>query len=211
MACVGGKSVDADLQLVERDHLEASLDLPPQFGGVGLQSFIRATNEELLGSWASITSDLITFFRSKNLPVYTKLANALESMVDSPDTLTEVPAIPVIESRLAIGTRAHAFIDIIPQAEIDFSTSLVMGERTVEISGRYSPLEAPTRPDPIVLPDLRTPEDYASAPCKHECAVLKQSRHLRQAHEVWKEGSMVQRALMLSRAGQCVWVRHRKS
>ncbi len=77
------------------------------------------------------------------------------------------PAIPVIESLLAISTRAHAFLDIIPQAEIDFTTSLVMGERTVEIPGRYSPLEAPTRPDPIVLPDLRIPTDYAGAPCKH--------------------------------------------
>jgi hypothetical protein len=57
---------------------------------------------------------------------------------------------------LAINTRAHAFLDIIPQAEINFTTSLGMGEMTVEIPGRYSPLEAPTRPDPIVLPDLRT-------------------------------------------------------
>ncbi len=83
MACVGGKSLDADLQPVERDHLAASLDLPPQFGGVCLQSLIRAADEELMGSWASITSDLITFFRSKNLPVYTKLVDALDSMADS--------------------------------------------------------------------------------------------------------------------------------
>ena len=32
---------------------------------------------------------------------------------------------------------------------------------------------------------------------------MKQSRHVRRAHEVWKDGSVVQRALMLSRAGQC--------
>ena len=42
-----------------------------------------------------------------------------------------------------------------------------------------------------------------NAPCKHECAILKQSRHVRQAHEVWTNGSTIQRALMLSRAGQC--------
>ena len=77
-----------------------------------------------------------------------------------------------------------------------------MGERSVEIPGRYAPLKAPTRPDPIILPDLRTPQDYATAPCKHECAVLKQSRHVRQAHEVLREGTMMQRALMLSRAAR---------
>jgi hypothetical protein len=129
MACVGGKSLDADLHPVERDHLASSLDLPPQFGGVGLQSLIRGADEELLGSWASITSDHITFFRSEVLPVYTKLADALDSMGDSLETLTEVPVIPVIESMLAISPRAHAFLDIIPQADIDFTTSLVMGER----------------------------------------------------------------------------------
>jgi hypothetical protein len=33
-------------------------------------------------------------------------------------------------------------------------------------------LEAPTRPEPIVLPGLRNPADYATAPCKYECAIL---------------------------------------
>ena len=125
-----------------------------------------------------------TFFRSKDLPVCTKLADALDAMADSPETLIEEPAIPAIESMLAISARAHTFLETIPQIETDFATSLVMGERTVDIPGRYSPLEAPTRPDPIVLPDLRTPVDYATAPCKHECVILKQSRHIRQAHEV---------------------------
>ena len=77
-----------------------------------------------------------------------------------------------------------------------------MGERIVEIPGRYSSLEQPSRPNPIVMPDLRSPVDYVNAPCKHECAILKQSRHVRQAHEVWTDGSTIQRALMLSRAGQ---------
>ena len=107
------------------------------------------------------------------MPVYTKLADALDSMVDSPETLAEELAIPAIKSMLAISARAHAFLETIPQIENDFATSLVISERSVEIPGRYSPIEAPTRPDPVVLPDLRTPKDYATAPCKHECAVLK--------------------------------------
>ena len=37
----------------------------------------------------------------------------------------------------------------------------------------------------------------------HECAVLKPSRHVRRANEVWRDGADMQRALMLSRAGQC--------
>jgi len=86
---------------------------------------------------------------------------------------------------------------------MEFATSLVMGERIVEIPGRYSPFEAPSRHGPIVHPDLRAIRGYATAPCKHERAALKQSRHVRQAHEVWRDGTVMQRSFMLSRAGQC--------
>ncbi len=81
-------------------------------------------------------------------------------MADTHGNVLVETTILAIESMLAVSTRAHAFFDTIPQAEINFTTSLVMGERTVEIPGQYSPLEQPSRPDPIVLPDLRTPADY---------------------------------------------------
>jgi hypothetical protein len=55
----------------------------------------------------------------------------------------------------------------------------------------------------MVLPDLRIPADYATTACKHECAVLKQSRHIKQTHAVWIARSVTQRALMRSRSGQC--------
>ncbi len=48
------------------------------------------------------------------MSVYTKLADALDSMVDSPETFAEEPAIPVIESILAISEGAHAFLETIP-------------------------------------------------------------------------------------------------
>ena len=36
LSCVGAATLDLSLQGTQRDHLSASLDLPPQFGGVGL-------------------------------------------------------------------------------------------------------------------------------------------------------------------------------
>ena len=173
MKCIGGETLDADLPPLDREHLAASLDLPPQFGGIGLQSLIRADDEELFGSWASITSDLISFFRSRDSPVYTRLAGALDSMADTHDNTHDETLIPTIKSMLAFSTRAQAFLDTIPETEINFTTSLVMGERTVEITGRNSPLEQPSRPYPIVLPDLCSHADYVNAPCKHECDILK--------------------------------------
>jgi hypothetical protein len=114
------------------------------------------------------------------------------------------PPYHVVEVMLAISTRAHAFMEFIPQVEIDFTTSLIMGKHSVELPGRYSPLEALTALELIVLPDLRIyiQVDYVIVPCKHECVILKQSQHVRQAREVWKEGTIIQRALMLSRAEQ---------
>ena len=82
MECVGASTLHNDLTDKERQHLADSLDLPPQFAGVGLRILIRAAYEEMIGSWASITADLITYFRAKSLSVYDELANALDDMSD---------------------------------------------------------------------------------------------------------------------------------
>jgi hypothetical protein len=49
LSCVGAEELVSALPATERAHLAASLNLPPQFGGVGMQSLIRAADEELLG------------------------------------------------------------------------------------------------------------------------------------------------------------------
>jgi len=172
------------MNINERQHLSSSLDLPPQLGGEGLHSLVRAADEELLGSWASVTTDLIAFFRSKGLQVYDKLANALDTMCDEESNL-ETPVIPALTALLLVITRAHVCLTDISTTEMEFATSTIMGERVVEIPGRYAPREAATRPEQMVLPDLRVPGDYATTSCKHECAVLKQSSHIRHAHAVW--------------------------
>jgi hypothetical protein len=115
MKCVGAETLDATLPPIERAHLAALIDLPLQFGGVGLQSIIRAADEELLRSWSSITSDLIIFCRYKDLPVYSKLAYTLDSMTYTPDDLPNIPAIPAIETMLTTSTRAHFFLDNTPE------------------------------------------------------------------------------------------------
>ena len=59
--CVGAKQLDTAIPASERAHLAASLDLPSQFGGVGLQSLIRGADKKLFQSWAWISADLIPF------------------------------------------------------------------------------------------------------------------------------------------------------
>jgi hypothetical protein len=185
LECVGAEQLHDALPAAEKYDLATLLDFPPQFGGVGLQSLMRVVDEELLGSWASITADLITFCRFKGLSSYSKIADALDSMMDPPPPLDEhqVPCLhPAIVAMMTNIVRAHTFLEAIPQEEINCTTSLIMGEWTVEIPGRYMQLETPKRPDTIVLPDLRTLVDYATTPCKHECAILKQSHHMCDNH-----------------------------
>ncbi len=71
---------------------------------------------------------------------------------------------PAFVAMMAVSSRTHAFLETIPQVEIDFSSALIMGERIVEIPGHFSPDGAPSRQEPIVLPNLKTTADYADAP-----------------------------------------------
>ena len=65
---------------IARDQLTGLLDLPPAFGGIGLQSLERSADEELLSSFASISSSLTSFCRSTEQLVYIAIAKALEGM-----------------------------------------------------------------------------------------------------------------------------------
>ena len=124
LECAGASTLDADLSLQEHNLLSASLDLPPQFGGIGMQSLIRAADEEYLGSWAAVTANLTSFLRARGLDVYDKMANAMDSMADEvvpsaenddlapgeAETDATVRNIPAITSLLAVSARTHSFL-----------------------------------------------------------------------------------------------------
>ena len=57
-----------------RDQLAGLTDLPPTFGGIGLQYLERSADEKFLGSFAGIYASLISFCRSTGLPVYFAIA-----------------------------------------------------------------------------------------------------------------------------------------
>ena len=76
---------------------------------MGLQSLIRAAYEELLGSWAPVSAELISFLRSKGLNDYDKLADALDAMADEDGDQTS-PIIPATASLLAVSTRAQVYL-----------------------------------------------------------------------------------------------------
>ncbi len=67
-----------DMDAKGKANLSDLLDLPTSFGGARLKSLNAATNEEYMGSFAGIAATLIYFCRNTELPVYIKIAEALE-------------------------------------------------------------------------------------------------------------------------------------
>ncbi len=54
----------------------------------------------------------------------------------------------------------------------------------MEDPGRFDPDKPDPTPEPITLPEPRLVRDFVTAPCRHECSILKQVRHAKKAHRV---------------------------
>jgi hypothetical protein len=143
--CTGASTLGLDVTPQKCNHLSASLDQNLQFGGIGMQSLIKAADEELLGACVLVSANLIVFLRTKGLSGYDRLGDAPDVMVDNEEDAM-VPIIQAVTSLVVASARAHTFLFNMTQIEIDFATSLTLGERLVEIPGRYSPLVAHTKP-----------------------------------------------------------------
>ena len=166
-----------------------------------MQSLERSADEELLGSFAGISTSLISFCRSTELQVYIAIAEALEGMDDVAELLNSGEddlAPPFI-----LQVRKVAPKTLLPPPSDDafrLASQLVRGRVVVEVPGLWS-REGDNPPDPISLPDLRPLSDYPLAPCKHECSLIKQARHVRQVLVVFESMEPVNQALMRASAG----------
>jgi hypothetical protein len=188
-----------------RDQLAGLADLPPAFGGIGLQSLERSADEEFLGSFAGISASLISFCRSTGLPVYFAIAEALEDMGGAVELLSGDDASPTPLPILQVREVASRTFASLPPSESAFTlaTQLVKGHSVVEIPGRWSMEGVHNPPEQISFPDPRSLSDYTLAPCKHECSLLKQARHVRQALDIFETMNPIQQSLMRASAGQC--------
>jgi hypothetical protein len=137
------------------------------------------------------------------------MEEALELMEDAEDMLNgedsdtmdgqsdAVDAIRAIRS-----ATARAVTDLPTDDELLLATQLVRGHAVVEIPWRWS-REGDPAPELIVIPEPRSLDDYASAPCKLEVSILKQIRHAKQAYNVFSSLDSVKQSLMRASAGQC--------
>ncbi len=172
--------LEKDLRPQGRKSLSELLDLPASYGGAGLQSLEVAADEELLGSFASVATTLISFCRNTDTQAYMRIADALEK-TDDPDMNAGGATVVGIKQAYE---RTEPLREHVSMEETRTATELVKGTRQVEVPGAYDPAKMDPEPEPLTLPEPRLLSDYVTAPCKHECGVFKQIRHAKQAHRV---------------------------
>jgi hypothetical protein len=104
---------------------------------------------------------------------------------------------PTLEGVKEAMTRTEALREPLSEDETMVATDLVRGTRTAEVSGWFDPEKLDSVSEPRLI------SDYNTAPCKHECIIIKQVRHAKKAHRVLSTINPVKHALLRATAGQC--------
>ena len=173
------------------------MDLPPSYGGAGLQSLEDSADEEFLGSFAAIAAALISFCRKTEQRVYIRIAKALESLDDPENEGT----CPTLRGVMEVMSRTENLREPLTEGATAVATDLIRGTRTVEVPGRFDPDKQDPAPEPISLPEPRLVSDFVTAPCRHECNIIKQVCHAKKAHRVLSILNPVKQALLRATAG----------
>ncbi len=160
-----------------RSQLSDLIDLPPSYGGVGLQSLEDSADEEFLRTFAAIAASLIFFCRKTEQHAYIWIARTLETI----DDLAGGATCPTLEGVKAALERTEALREPLSEEETTVTTDIVRGARMVEVPGGFDPDRRDLGPEPITLPEPRLLGDFITAPCKHECSIIKHVRHAKKA------------------------------
>jgi hypothetical protein len=90
------------------------------------------------------------------------------------------------------------------KAETTLATELMRGSRLVEVPGSYNQEKPDPTPEPITLHEARLMLiDNITAPCKHECNVMKQIRHAKKALKIFSTLNPIKQTLLRATTRQC--------
>ncbi len=82
------------------------------------------------------------------------------------------------------------------KGETEVVTELDRGSTTVEVPGAYNHEKPDSIPEPMSIPKPRLLSNYITAPCKHECNVIKKVRYAKQAHRVMLALNPIKQSLL---------------
>ncbi len=136
-----------------------------------MQSLEASTDEEFLESFAGIAAALIFFCKNTELDVYIRIAEALKR-TDDPDPNVGTGCTTTDGDKAAYARTAE-LREPLSEAEIKTTTELVRGSKAVEVPSAYDPEKPDFVLEPVTLPEPRLLRDYTTAPCKHDCGIIK--------------------------------------
>jgi hypothetical protein len=110
---------------------------------------------------------------------------------------------PTIEGIVEVYERFAALRVSLSEEESLAATEQVRGHKLVEVLERSGPEALDSSPEALTLPEPRPMGDYIRAPCKHECIIISQVRHAKEACGDLKARNQVKQALMRATASQC--------
>jgi hypothetical protein len=122
----------------EIGQLSAWLDLLPSYWGGGMNSLSRSADEEFLGSFTTIAASLFAFFRKTELPIYIRIAQALESLGDTGDPKDESEEYPfdILAALRATSDRTSSDISHSTEEEPPLAKQIIRGYSVVEVPGK---------------------------------------------------------------------------
>ena len=90
----------------------------------------------------------------------------------------------------------------LPHEELSPATQLIKGHSETEVPRKWNRTSDATL-DTIVLPETRSLTNFITTPCKHEVSLMKQTRHTRQASNLFNTKNTIRQTLMRATIGQC--------
>ena len=109
------------------------------WGGAELKSLTRSADEEFIGAFATIASSLISFCRKTNLPIYIRIAEAVEALSDpitaNEEELVQNP-VPLLAAIRNTAERVDEALSPLSTDELNLATQLIKGHSVVEVPGK---------------------------------------------------------------------------
>jgi hypothetical protein len=111
-----------------KEQLTDILDLPASYGGAGLHSLELSCDEELVGFFAGVTAALISFCKKTELPVYIRIAEALETVDDKAGS----HGCKTVEGITKVNNRISTLREPLSAEEVTVATQIVRGQITID-------------------------------------------------------------------------------
>ena len=125
----------------KKEMLSDWLDLPYSYGVADMKSISRSANIKFLGLFAAIASFLISFCRKTYLSVYIRIAEAVEALADTVETVedeVQPNSAPMMTAIRNAAERDEVALSPLSMDELNLASQRIKGHSIVEVSCKWN-------------------------------------------------------------------------